>query len=55
MQRIKEHLIYYYYSYLLSLTSMAYGWKLVIHPEILQTYKVYQKAELSSFKHKGNH
>ena len=43
MKKIKEHLIYYYYSYLLSLTSMAYGWKLVIHPEILQTYRVYQK------------
>ena len=43
MQKIKEHLIYYYYSYLLALTSMAYGWKLVIHPEILQTYRVYQK------------
>ena len=36
-------MIHYYFSYLLSLTSMAYGWKLVIHPEILQTYKVYQK------------
>ena len=43
MQKIKEHVIYYYYSYLLALTSMAYGWKLVIHPEILQTYRVYQK------------
>ena len=43
MKKIKEHLIYYYYSYLLALTSMAYGWKLVIHPEILQTYRVYQK------------
>ena len=43
MQKIKEHMIHYYFSYLLSLTSMAYGWKLVIHPEILQTYKVYQK------------
>ena len=43
MQKIKEHLVYYYFSYLLSLTSMAYGFKLVIHPEILQTYKVYQK------------
>ena len=43
MQKIKEHAIYYYYSYLLALTSMAYGWKLVIHPEILQTYRVYQK------------
>ena len=43
MQKIKEHIVYYYYSYLLALTSMAYGWKLVIHPEILQTYKVYQK------------
>ena len=44
MQKIKEHLVHYYFSYLLSLTSMAYGWKLVIHPEILQTYKVYQKV-----------
>ena len=43
MQKIKEHVVYYYFSYLLSLTSMAYGWKLVIHPEILQTYRVYQK------------
>ena len=43
MQKIKEHVVYYYFSYLLSLTAMAYGWKLVIHPEILQTYKVYQK------------
>ena len=43
MQKIKEHIVYYYYSYLLALTSMAYGWKLIIHPEILQTYKVYQK------------
>lgn len=43
MQKIKEHMIHYYFSYLLSLTSMAYGWKLVVHPEILQTYKVYQK------------
>ena len=43
MQKIKEHMIHYYFSYLLSLTSMAYGWKLVVHPEILQTYRVYQK------------
>ena len=43
MQKIKEHVVYYYFSYLLSLISMAYGWKLIIHPEILQTYKVYQK------------
>ena len=43
MRKIKEHIIYYYYSYLLALISMAYGWKLVIHPEILQTYRVYQK------------
>lgn len=42
MKKIKEHVIYYYFSYLLALTSMAYGWKLVVHPEILQTYKVYQ-------------
>ena len=43
MKKTKEHLVYYYFSYLLSLTSVAYGWKLVIHPEILQTYRVYQK------------
>ena len=43
MQKIKEHIIYYYYSYLLALLSIVYGWQLVIHPEILQTYKVYQK------------
>ena len=43
MKRIKGHIIYYYYSYLLALTSMAYGWKLIVHPEILQTYRVYQK------------
>ena len=43
MQKIKEHVVYYYFSYLLSLTSMAYGWKLIVHPEILQTYRVYQK------------
>ena len=43
MQKIKEHLVRYYFSYLLSLTSMSYGWKLIIHPEILQTYRVYQK------------
>ena len=43
MQKIKEHIVHYYFSYLLSLTSVAYGWKLVIHPEILQTYRVYQK------------
>ena len=43
MKKIKEHLVYYYFSHLLSLTSMAYGWKLIVHPEILQTYRVYQK------------
>ena len=42
MQKTKEHLVHYYFSYLLSLTSIVYGWKLVVHPEILQTYKVYQ-------------
>ena len=42
MKRIKEHIIYYYYSYLLALTSIVYGWQLIDHPEILQTYKVYQ-------------
>ena len=44
MKKIKEHVIYYYDSYLLSLTSIAYGWQLVAHPEILQTYKVYQRV-----------
>lgn len=43
MQKIKEHIIYYYYSYWLSFISIVYGWQLTIHPEILQTYKVYQK------------
>lgn len=43
MKKFKEHVVYYYFSYLLSLTSMAYGWKLIVHPEILQTYRVYQK------------
>ncbi|MFV8260034.1 hypothetical protein ACNNMU_01315 [Aerococcus viridans] len=43
MKKIKEHLVHYYFSYLLALTSVAYGWKLVIHPEILQTYLVYQR------------
>lgn len=43
MQKIKEHIIYYYYSYWLSLISILYGWQLTIHPDILQTYRVYQK------------
>ena len=43
MQRIKEHIIYYYYSYWLSLISIVYGWQLTIHPDILQTYRVYQR------------
>lgn len=43
MQRIKEHIIYYYYSYLLALLSIVYGWQLTAHPDILQTYKVYQR------------
>ena len=43
MQKIKEHLIYYYYSYLLSLLSIVYGWQLTVHPDILQTYRVYQR------------
>lgn len=43
MKKIKEHIVYYYYSHLLALTSIAYGWKLIVHPEILQTYRVYQK------------
>lgn len=42
MKKIKEQLVHHYFSYLLSLTSIAYGWKLVVHPEILQTYRVYQ-------------
>lgn len=43
MKRIKEHIVYYYNSYWLALLSIAYGWQLTIHPEILQTYRVYQK------------
>lgn len=43
MKKIKEHIVYYYYSYLLALTSIAYGWQLIVHPNILQTYRVYQK------------
>ena len=43
MKRIKEHIIYYYYSYLLALLSIVYGWQLFLHPEILQTYRVYQR------------
>lgn len=43
MQRIKEHIIYYYYSYLLSFLSIVYGWQLTAHPDILQTYRVYQR------------
>lgn len=43
MQKIKEHVIYYYYSYLLALLSIVYGWKLTVHPDILQTYRVYQR------------
>lgn len=43
MQRIKEHIIYYYYSYLLSLLSVLYGWQLTVHPYILQNYKTYQR------------
>ena len=43
MKKIKEHVIYYYYSYWLSLISIVYGWQLTIHPDILQTYRVYQR------------
>ena len=43
MQKIKEHIIYYYYSYLLALLSIVYGWQLTVHPDILQTYRVYQR------------
>ena len=43
MQKIKEHVIYYYYSYLLALLSIVYGWQLTAHPDILQTYRVYQR------------
>ena len=43
MKKLKEHVIYYYYSYLLALTSIAYGWQMIVHPNILQTYRVYQK------------
>ena len=44
MQKIKEHIIYYYYSYLLALLSIVYGWQLTAHPDILQTYRVYQRV-----------
>ena len=43
MKKNKEHVVYYYYSYWLSLISIVYGWQLVVHPDILQTYRVYQK------------
>ena len=43
MKKIKEHIIYYFNSYWLSLTSIAYGWQLVKYPAILQTYRVYQR------------
>lgn len=43
MKKIKEHIIYHYNSYLLSLLSIVYGWQLTAHPNILQTYKVYQR------------
>ena len=42
MKKLKEHVIYYYYSYLLALLSIVYGWQLTAHSDILQTYKVYQ-------------
>lgn len=41
MKGIKEHVIYYAYSYLLALLSIVYGSQLIIHPEILHTFKVY--------------
>lgn len=43
MKKFKEHVIYYYYSYLLALLFILYGWQLTVHPDILQTYKVYQR------------
>ena len=43
MKKFKEHVIYYYNSYWLALISIAYGWKLIAHPNILQTYRVYQR------------
>ena len=43
MKKLKEHVIYYYYSYLLALLSIVYGWQLIAHLDILQTYKVYQR------------
>ena len=51
MKKIKEHIIYYYYSYLLSFLSIVYGWQLTDHPDILQTYKVYQKLR-DAFDHR---
>ena len=43
MKKTKEHIVYYYYSYLLAFLSIVYGWQLTVHPDILQTYKVYQR------------
>lgn len=42
MKKLKEHVIYYYYSYLLALLSIVYGWQLIAHLDTLRTYKVYQ-------------
>lgn len=43
MQKVKEHILYYSYSHLLALLSIVYGSQLVLHPEILQTFRVYAR------------
>lgn len=43
MKKFKNNIVYYYYSYWLSVISMFYGLQLILHPDILLTYKVYQR------------
>lgn len=43
MKKLKEHVIYYYYSYLLASLSIVYGWQWIAHLDIFQTYRVYQR------------
>lgn len=50
-RKIKEHIIYYFDSYLLSLTSIVYGWQLFLKPEILLNYRIYQRIR-DLFDHK---
>ena len=43
MKKLKEHVIYYYYSYLLASLSIVYGWQWIAHLDIFKTYRVYQR------------